>query len=150
MKKKIININWDQKIVPLNWRFWYSDFIGLTSFTQLIVNMENHYPLFSKAVYLINGKKHLPSGSIENCSLLSKYLIYSFEYLFSFGVQIRLAPRVFTTIVEPFSSILSQLSRDVLIIYGLDKSEWQRALLDVIPRDQLPVQYGGTKTYHQQ
>ena len=41
--------------------------------------------------------------------------------------------------------ILHQATVDKIKIYGCDREEWIKAILEEIDADQLPVYYGGTK-----
>lgn len=40
---------------------------------------------------------------------------------------------------------MTEDSRNLIHIYGFDKTQWMPELLKQIPMDQLPVRYGGTK-----
>jgi len=42
---------------------------------------------------------------------------------------------------------MSSVLQESMLIYGYDRQEWSEVLLDMISSDQIPTQYGGTKTH---
>jgi len=56
------------------------------------------------------------------------------------------APKIFSIFYNICKLILNKNTIDKIRIYGHDKEEWTRALLEEIDADQLPVYYGGKLT----
>lgn len=40
---------------------------------------------------------------------------------------------------------LSERTRNIFVVHGLDKSKWSTELFKIIPKEQLPPAFGGTK-----
>jgi CRAL/TRIO domain len=55
-----------------------------------------------------------------------------------------LAPKIFTVVFSMFKPFMTQSTIDKFRIFGTDKDEWIKALLEDIDRDQLPKHWGGT------
>ncbi len=51
---------------------------------------------------------------------------------------------VFTTVFAMVKPLLSRRTLTKIRVYGRDNKTLQKALLEEIPADQLPVRYGGT------
>jgi len=55
------------------------------------------------------------------------------------------APAAFDVLLRIVYPVLSDEVKDFLKIYGTNKKEWHKAVLEVVPEDQIRVQFGGIK-----
>lgn len=56
-----------------------------------------------------------------------------------------IAPLGFTAAFAIIKPLLDQVTIDKIKVFGVDRVEWENALLQEIDADQLPISYGGTK-----
>ncbi|ODM91320.1 SEC14-like protein 2 [Orchesella cincta] len=52
-------------------------------------------------------------------------------------------PGVFELVLRVIRPLMSQVSRDSLKVYGQDKAQWSKALLNTADKTQLRPEYGG-------
>ena len=55
-----------------------------------------------------------------------------------------IAPKIFSILFALIKPLLSPVTLAKIKIYGSNSSKWKLALLNNIPADQIPVNYGGT------
>jgi len=53
-------------------------------------------------------------------------------------------PRIYMSVMQIIINLVSQKTRDIIKVFGVDNSEWVPVLLKNIDRNQLPKAYGGT------
>jgi len=78
-------------------------------------------------------------------------LIQHYEQYYPLAVRRLIAfnaPRIFNNLVQILKQVITRSTANVVEVYGVDKSEWSRVLLDVFPAEELPLSFGGTKKLH--
>jgi hypothetical protein len=77
---------------------------------------------------------------------LSMFTSYESHYVGNVHKMLLLnTPPIFQALLSLIRPLLSPLTRDALFIYGNNKEEFQKALLQEIDANQLSSQYGGNK-----
>jgi len=56
-----------------------------------------------------------------------------------------IAPAVFDTALRVVINFVSEELKNSLKVFGTNKAEWQKYLFEIIPPEQLDVNFGGTK-----
>lgn len=55
------------------------------------------------------------------------------------------APAIFELVLNVLRPVMSPLTRQTLKVYNTNKQQWQNELLKIVDKDELPIEYGGTK-----
>lgn len=55
------------------------------------------------------------------------------------------APAIFELVLSVLRPVMSPLTRQTLKVYNTNKQQWQGELLKIVEKDELPIEYGGTK-----
>jgi len=98
---------------------------------------EANYPESLRRAFVINGAP-LYSSFKKIIFFIAKIYV-SILLFFS-------APKIFAVLYNLIKPCLHQATVDKMKIFGSNKDEWSKAMLEEIDADQLPVHYGGTKT----
>ena len=54
-------------------------------------------------------------------------------------------PAIFEQVLQIIRPLMSEYTRDTFYVLGLNKDEWSHMLIDQIPKEELLIQFGGSK-----
>jgi len=98
-------------------------------------------------IYNLGYFNLVQSGCLQCLTVYTEFVQNYEKYYPNHASTITLVntPGIFDVILRAIRPAMSPASRDTLQVYGTNKPQWQQALLKDIPKNQLPVEYGGTR-----
>jgi len=112
-------------------------------------NAETPEKHISQAVMIIdlNGFNIRQHMCIQ-CLPIYTHFISTYENYYplaAYRLYVLNTPDIFQNIIQLIRPFMSEESRKDLTVYGYNRDQWRKVLLDNIPEDQLPQKFGGIK-----